>query len=498
MLRLGFKSDIWLTGDFFTLIPLMRYFTLYAVLVVMVLGINRDAHGLTVQDTVYTVENLPNPRADHNGYVSDPDGLLQDTTVAAIDRLLRQLEDSTSIQVAVVAVRSIGDADIFDFSQRLFNTWGIGQARSNNGLLVLLVTDQRTVRFHTGQGIQGILTDVVTKRIQREYMVPYFKENDYSLGMSEGLRISVRLLMDNAFRESWYGLEENEDSAPLDLYGPLALAWLGIALIAFLSRLFTRRSEKGLPDERIGLPAWIIYFVVVPEVIFWFTGTSVWMLLFLYLYVLAHAVWRYRRIRNTALRVAQEGQLVTAWGFLTARQRFPLYWAFIFPLPFSWMANSLYRFKKEVRNGPLKCSTCGSAMRRCSETDDDAYLSAGKRLEEQIGTVDYDVWICTSCTRQEVLPFLEEKAGFEQCDSCGNRTFELLKREIINTASQTLEGLEAEHWKCRFCSAMQTREIIIPMLASSSSGDSDSSSDSSSGSDFGGGSSDGGGSSSSW
>src|SRR6188768_2722830 len=105
--------------------------------------------------TVYTVETIPNVKLINNSYVSNPDAILTDATVGRIDFKLAQLEKETTVQVAVVAVRSIGDADIFNFAQQLFTLWGIGKAKKDNGLLILLVVDQRTVRFHTGYGLEG-------------------------------------------------------------------------------------------------------------------------------------------------------------------------------------------------------------------------------------------------------------------------------------------------------------------------------------------------------
>src|SRR5687767_6031003 len=124
----------------------------------------------------YTVESIPNQKLIDNSYVSNPDHILDENTVASIDLILKSLEEKATVQVAVVAVNSIGETDIFDFAQDLFTTWGIGNKSNDNGLLLLLVKDQRTIRFHTGDGIEGTLPDAICKRIQRDYMVPRFKE----------------------------------------------------------------------------------------------------------------------------------------------------------------------------------------------------------------------------------------------------------------------------------------------------------------------------------
>lgn len=121
-----------------------------------------------------TIETVPNTKLVNNSYVSNPDGLLQESTVNQINSQLKALEDSSTAQIAVVMLSSIGDADIFDFAQRLFQHWGIGQDDKDNGLLILYVQDQRTIRFHTGFGFEGVLPDAICKHIQTQFMVPRF------------------------------------------------------------------------------------------------------------------------------------------------------------------------------------------------------------------------------------------------------------------------------------------------------------------------------------
>jgi uncharacterized protein len=97
-----------------------------------------------------TVESIPNQKLINGSYVSNPDRILDEATVHHLDTVLTSLEKKTTAQVAVVVVESIGDADIFEFAQKLFTAWVIGSKGNDNGLLVLFVNDQRTVRFHTG------------------------------------------------------------------------------------------------------------------------------------------------------------------------------------------------------------------------------------------------------------------------------------------------------------------------------------------------------------
>lgn len=138
----------------------------------------------------YTVQTIPNVRlSDRYNHVSNPDGIIQPQDVQQINRLLQTVEDSLGIEVAVVAVESIGDNDARMFATDLFQHWGLGKKDKDNGLLIQLVTEptQRSVVFETGYGIEGVLPDAITYRLQQKYMIPDLKAGNYSEGMLKGV-----------------------------------------------------------------------------------------------------------------------------------------------------------------------------------------------------------------------------------------------------------------------------------------------------------------------
>lgn len=99
-------------------------------------------------------------------HVSNPDGIITPDDASRINQLLNVVEDSLGIEVAVVAVNSIGDQDARMFATDLFKHWGLGQKSKDNGLLIQLVTEpsQRSVVFETGYGIEGVLPDAICYR----------------------------------------------------------------------------------------------------------------------------------------------------------------------------------------------------------------------------------------------------------------------------------------------------------------------------------------------
>ncbi len=143
----------------------------------------------------YTINDVPNVRLqDARLYVSDPTQILSAGARDSINAVLGRLEQSTGIEAAVVMLPSIGEDDIFDFAHELFRKWGIGKKKSDNGFLILFVMDQRKVRFTTGYGIEGTMTDAMSKRIQMQQMVPRFKQGDWDGGMVAGVRMSAKVL----------------------------------------------------------------------------------------------------------------------------------------------------------------------------------------------------------------------------------------------------------------------------------------------------------------
>lgn len=167
---------------------------LQTILIACLIAVTAWAAGDSVKE-YKSVDDVPNVRlTDVRRYVSDPTNILAPAATDTINAILGRLEKSTGIETAVVMLPSIGENDIFDFSTDLFRKWGIGKAKNNNGLLILFVMDQHKVRFATGYGIEGTMTDAKSKRIQMQYMVPAFKRSDWNKGMVDGVRATAKVL----------------------------------------------------------------------------------------------------------------------------------------------------------------------------------------------------------------------------------------------------------------------------------------------------------------
>ena len=116
--------------------------------------------------------------------VNDLAGVLTDEEENYLERKLLAWEDSTSNQLAIVLVKSLNGMDVADFSVRLAREWKIGSTK-NNGVLLLAALDERKSRIEVGYGLEGKITDAVSRRILADELKPEFREGRYLSGLDK-------------------------------------------------------------------------------------------------------------------------------------------------------------------------------------------------------------------------------------------------------------------------------------------------------------------------
>ena len=211
---------------------------LQTILIACLIAVTAWAAGDSVKE-YKSVDDVPNVRlTDVRLYVSDPTSILSPAATDTINAILGRLEKSTGIETAVVMLPSIGENDIFDFSTSLFRKWGIGKKKSDNGLLILFVMDQHKVRFSTGYGIEGTMTDAMSKRIQMQYMVPAFKRSDWDKGMVDGVRATAKVLDGSMEPEA-----ADSDTDTDDLLFSIGII-IGVILLAMFVSSIKQRCPK--------------------------------------------------------------------------------------------------------------------------------------------------------------------------------------------------------------------------------------------------------------
>jgi uncharacterized protein len=137
----------------------------------------------------------PQPNETH---VNDYADILTDQDVQQLQTLLDQLQQEDGIEAIVVTINSIHDypvnqATIESFATALFNTWGIGDSKTNKGVLILVAVTDRKVRIELGRGY-GSQYNSAMQEVINEHILPAFRQNDYSRGLYRGTRAMIAKL----------------------------------------------------------------------------------------------------------------------------------------------------------------------------------------------------------------------------------------------------------------------------------------------------------------
>ncbi len=129
-------------------------------------------------------QSFPKPE----GYVNDFAGIIDSGEESRMGQIAASIRNATSIEIAVVTVKSMAPyGSIEQYSIDLATAWGIGKAGDDNGMLILVALQEREARIEVGYGLEGLFTDGLVGRIMDTSMIPYFKNNNFSAGLSKAV-----------------------------------------------------------------------------------------------------------------------------------------------------------------------------------------------------------------------------------------------------------------------------------------------------------------------
>ncbi|MBX7166160.1 MAG: TPM domain-containing protein [Pirellulales bacterium] len=379
-----------------------------------------------------------------------------------LEALCQEVEQQTTAQVAIVTVPSLDGVTVEEYATELFKEWGIGKRDVNNGILLLVAPNERRIRIEVGYGLEPLLTDGLCGEIRDQAILPAFRQLDYAGGIRAGADRIVDVLRANPQAAKGY-----PGSGPylLSTVRQEALVAIGVAIAAaillIVVSLFAAARRK--------FSTWYFVAAAFAVVVIWGIAVSLTL--------------RLQPARRPWVWLGSAGALV---------------------------AGSMWQhWRKYRRYGPRGCSKCGTPFELLGEQADDEHLNEVQRLEEKIGSVDYDVWYCPACLHADTEAYINYFSNFSRCPKCQYRTFKEGPQQTIRAATTLTSGLARVEGRCVHCNHKTLREIVLPRLAVVSSGGSSGSSFGSSsfgggssssggGSSFGGGSSGGGGASGSW
>lgn len=354
----------------------------------------------------YTIETVPNDHLkDTRDYTTNPDGIISAQAEQKINEMLASSESYATAEVAVVLLNSIGYDDIDDFATKLFKYWGIGKNEKNNGLLFLLVEDQKQMVFRTGSGIEGVFPDVILSRIIRNDISPELKNGNLDAGIVAGISRICEILKNPEVAKEIMQKEKDKEKANIM---QLLYAYLFIGTIIFL--IFIALAVYVINSKKTN-----------------------------HIKCLKFRSWKGGVIGCSVL----------------------------FPIPMLLFLIFYFIEIKCLRNKTIACSNCGHNMRKLSEQEEDTYLTPSQQNEELVNSIDYDVWLCDNCNNKEILPYTKQ-SRYTSCPHCHAKTYYLSDDRVLQHATTFSRGQGQKTYLCKNCRAKDIAKYIIPMIIISS------------------------------
>ncbi len=173
-------------------------------------------------------------KPDFHTSVYDYVGLLDEGQKTSLENKLIKYSDTTTTQIVVVIIPSTNGEDINSLGANWGEKWGIGQANQDNGILILLASDDRKIAIQTGKGVEHLLTDAMSKRIIENDILPQFRTGDYYAGL------------DAAADAIFYVMRgEYQGTRPQDEISKKPAAYLPLLVIIFIIIFIISRGRRN-------------------------------------------------------------------------------------------------------------------------------------------------------------------------------------------------------------------------------------------------------------
>lgn len=174
---------------------------------------------------------------------------------AKLEAKLAAFEQEKGSQIAVLIVPTTQPEDIAQYSIRVVDTWKLGRAKQDDGILILVARDDRKMRIEVGYGLEGAIPDLTAKRVITEVMAPSFKQGDYFGGLNNAVDKLIGLIAGEqlpAPASNTSSANNNfESMLPLLIFG-------GLILGGVLRSIFGNFFGGALNGGAIGLLAWVL------------------------------------------------------------------------------------------------------------------------------------------------------------------------------------------------------------------------------------------------
>jgi uncharacterized protein len=175
-------------------------------------------------------------------YFNDYAGVVSKEAANRFNEQLAQFERDTSNQVLVAVFPKMqSDSDVADYTQRVAQTWGVGQKDRRNGIVLFVFTLDRKMFIQVGYGLEGALPDLTAFDITEYRIKPHFRNNDYEGGLGEGID-SIFKAIRGEYKGTGKTVRERHGSEGSSFAGNLILFLFFAIFLFFISRLKPRHG----------------------------------------------------------------------------------------------------------------------------------------------------------------------------------------------------------------------------------------------------------------
>ena len=189
------------------------------------------------------------------GHVIDQTGTLTTEQKATLEQSLVEFEAKKGSQLAVLMIASTAPEEIEQFALRVAEKWKLGRKRVDDGAIVVVAKNDRAVRIEVGYGLEGALTDITSKRIISETMLPRFKEQDYFGGVMAGVGQIIRVV-DGEPLPAPSGVS-GESQGSLQQYVPMFFI-VALAVGGVLRRILGKLLGSVVTGGVVAMIAWFL------------------------------------------------------------------------------------------------------------------------------------------------------------------------------------------------------------------------------------------------
>jgi uncharacterized protein len=204
------------------------------------------------------------------GRVVDEANILDAPTRQALTEKLAAVEAKSGDQIVVVTLGSLQGTSIEDYGYQLGRHWAVGQKGKDNGALLIVAPGERKVRIEVGYGLEGALTDAVTRLIIQNAILPRFRANDFAGGITRGVDDIIQVVSGDA-EEFKRRAAQRPDATP---QGVDIVTLILIALVFFAIVRMMRSSMRGGPPGAARRRAGYAGPIFIPSGGSWSSGSS--------------------------------------------------------------------------------------------------------------------------------------------------------------------------------------------------------------------------------